>query len=157
MFKNIIVKNYLECVRAVATNEIPGRFAIISLQDSDGFGFRFVPEKSCVDVMTLLVDDADTETNTFRGIQYNDKSSFKEDTKKLKLFSEEDAIQIVNFVEKNKDKIDTLVLHCFAGYSRSVGAAAAISKYYFNDDQKYFDCGCPNRRIYRMILNQFHS
>ncbi|HLI95552.1 MAG TPA: hypothetical protein VKT72_05610 [Candidatus Baltobacteraceae bacterium] len=42
--------------------------------------------------------------------------------------SEAQARQIARFVRANADRIDTLVVHCHAGLSRSPGAATAIGE-----------------------------
>ena len=69
------------------------------------------------------------------------------------LMSYEDAKKIVDFVSKYKDNI--IIVHCDAGQSRSAGVAAALSKYYNNDDSEYFDNPhfTPNMWCYRQIMN----
>ena len=64
-----------------------------------------------------------------------------------------DAKKIVGFVSNYKDKI--IIVHCDAGQSRSAGVAAALSKYYNNDDSEYFDNPrfTPNMWCYRQIMN----
>jgi predicted protein tyrosine phosphatase len=65
-----------------------------------------------------------------------------------------DAEAIVAFVEKVKDKIDMLVVHCYAGVSRSAGVAAALMAYYNGDDMPIFQNGkySPNMLCYRTML-----
>ena len=64
-----------------------------------------------------------------------------------------DAKKIVGFVSNYKDKI--IIVHCDAGQSRSAGVAAALSKYYNNDDSEYFDNPrfTPNMWCYKLMLN----
>lgn len=64
-----------------------------------------------------------------------------------------DAKKIVDFVSRYKDKI--IIVHCDAGQSRSAGVAAALSKYYNNDDSEYFDNPrfTPNMWCYKLMLN----
>ena len=64
-----------------------------------------------------------------------------------------DAKKITEFVSYYKDKI--IIVHCDAGQSRSAGVAAALSKYYNNDDSEYFDNPhfTPNMWCYRQIMN----
>ena len=64
-----------------------------------------------------------------------------------------DAKKIVDFVSRYKDKI--IIVHCDAGQSRSAGVAAALSKYYNNDDSEYFDNPrfTPNMWCYNLMLN----
>lgn len=70
-----------------------------------------------------------------------------------KLFEESHAHQILDFVKKNWDKIDTLLIHCYAGASRSPGVGAAIAKILYGDDMEFFRRFRPNMRVYRTILN----
>lgn len=42
------------------------------------------------------------------------------------VFSDEQAVQIVDFVERIKDKVNGFLIHCEAGVSRSAAVAAAI-------------------------------
>lgn len=69
------------------------------------------------------------------------------------LMEYKDAKKIVDFVSKYKDKI--IIVHCDAGQSRSAGVAAALSKYYNNDDSEYFDNPrfTPNMWCYKLMLN----
>lgn len=69
------------------------------------------------------------------------------------LMEYKDAKKIVDFVSKYKDKI--IIVHCDAGQSRSAGVAAALSKYYNNDDSEYFNNPrfTPNMWCYKLILN----
>ena len=64
-----------------------------------------------------------------------------------------DAKKIAEFVSYYKDKI--IIVHCDAGQSRSAGVAAALSKYYNNDDSEYFDNPrlTPNMWCYKLMLN----
>jgi len=64
-----------------------------------------------------------------------------------------DAKKIAEFVSYYKDKI--IIVHCDAGQSRSAGVAAALSKYYNNDDSEYFDNPrfTPNMWCYKQIMN----
>lgn len=75
------------------------------------------------------------------------------------LFTDNQAIQILDFVEKVKDEIDTLVVHCEAGISRSSGVAAALSSIYYGSDIHIFlnRRYCPNMFVYRKILNEYNK
>jgi len=72
------------------------------------------------------------------------------------LFDEEMADQVVDFMEKAK-QCNVLICHCDAGISRSAGTAAAISKYYTGEDQRFFNEYIPNKLVYRTILNAFYG
>lgn len=69
------------------------------------------------------------------------------------LFDEKMAIQILDFVDLYKNKIEMIVVHCEAGISRSAGVAGALSLILNSSDQYYFDHYLPNMLVYRKILN----
>jgi predicted protein tyrosine phosphatase len=52
------------------------------------------------------------------------------------LFSDEMAQQIIDFIEKNRD-VETLLVHCFAGQSRSRAVAAFAVEMLGGDNSKY--------------------
>ena len=66
-----------------------------------------------------------------------------------------DAVEILEFVEKTKNKVDYFVIHCNAGISRSSGIAAALSLIYNKDDKWVFSNPryVPNMLVYRKILS----
>jgi predicted protein tyrosine phosphatase len=66
-----------------------------------------------------------------------------------------DAIQIAQWVNMVKDKVERIIVHCEAGVSRSAGVAAAIMKFLNGDDMPIFQNGrfCPNMTCYRLTLN----
>ena len=69
--------------------------------------------------------------------------------------TEKDAMKIADFANQWFNKVDTIIVHCEAGISRSSGVAAAIMKYFCGDDMLIFNNRryCPNRTCYRMVLN----
>lgn len=69
------------------------------------------------------------------------------------LFNEKDADSILEFVATYASDIDSIVIHCEAGKSRSVGVASALSLIYNREDQYYFDHYLPNMLVYRKIIN----
>lgn len=73
------------------------------------------------------------------------------------VFNEGHAKEVWDFVEKNWDKIDELMVHCLMGQSRSAGIAAAISKVKYGSDQSYFEAFTPNMLIYRKLLDEANS
>ena len=71
------------------------------------------------------------------------------------LFTDDQADQIVDFVENMRGKIEVLLCHCEAGISRSSGMAAAIMRILTGSDDEVFNNPkyIPNRFVYRKILN----
>ena len=84
----------------------------------------------------------------------NPESSDISDLRKKNCFNKEQAKQILDFVKNNESKIETLLVHCEAGISRSPAIAAAISKILWNDDEMYFLKYMPNSFVYKMILEE---
>ena len=78
-------------------------YAAISIQDTygGGFGFELKKNKYCKDVLTLYFDD------------------IEEPEHGLRLISFPQAIAIVKFIKAHAEDVDTLLIHCFAGVSRS--------------------------------------
>lgn len=106
-------------------------YAIISIQDThtDGFGIEFKKNHFCKDVLTLYFDDVVREVDG------------------MTLFTEEMAHDIIEFVKKNR-KVETMIVHCYAGKSRSRAVAASIAKHLGGNCEKYFQTGVPNRFIF---------
>jgi predicted protein tyrosine phosphatase len=74
---------------------------------------------------------------------------------KIRLFTEQDAEDILNFILSVKDRIDTLLVHCEAGISRSPAIAGALSLIFYQNDEKFFKKPySPNMVVYRTILNK---
>ena len=66
---------------------------------------------------------------------------------------------MAKFVKGAIDNVDKIIVHCRAGQSRSAGIAAAILKYYTNDDTSIFNNPryTPNMLCYRMMLTALMS
>jgi predicted protein tyrosine phosphatase len=66
--------------------------------------------------------------------------------------SEEQAQRILQFFKSNWDSVDTFLIHCEMGYSRSPAVAAAIAKLSTGDDFHWFRSYRPNMLVYRTLL-----
>jgi predicted protein tyrosine phosphatase len=95
------------------------------------------------------------EKNILRLQFYDIDQIIKEEGVILYPISDNQCEQIKYFVEYNFKNIIDLYVHCEAGISRSAGIAAAIAKYYFGDDSKYFKKYLPNKYCYNKLLNKF--
>ena len=86
------------------------KYAAISIQDTfcGGYGFELKKNKYCKDVLTLYFDD------------------IEEPGHGLRLMTDVQALAICRFIKEHESDVDTLLIHCFAGVSRSraVGAFA---------------------------------
>lgn len=66
--------------------------------------------------------------------------------------TDQHAHQILDFVERNQHRIQVLMIHCFAGCSRSPAVAAALSQIHGVDGSEYFIRHYPNRGVFDRIL-----
>ena len=60
-------------------------------------------------------------------------------------------------MKKWYDKVDTIIVHCNAGISRSSGVCAAIMKAMTGDDSLIFENPkyLPNTTCYKVVLEEF--
>jgi predicted protein tyrosine phosphatase len=74
-------------------------------------------------------------------------------------FSAVQANQIIDFVFFTLPKIESLLIHCEAGVSRSPAIAAAVSVMLWgaNTDRLYFKNYTPNTFVYNKLLETYHS
>ena len=71
---------------------------------------------------------------------------------KIKLMMPIHAKQIHQFVDKHKEHIGAIVVHCEQGMSRSPAVAAALCKSMGGDDKNFWRDYQPNRYVYRLVL-----
>lgn len=71
------------------------------------------------------------------------------------LFTRELAKEVLDFVQVRADAVRSILVHCDAGLSRSPGVAAALAKILLGDDTVWFKSFHPNRRVYRLIMEEF--
>ena len=84
-------------------------------------------------------------------LQFDDVEDAKHGCVPIK---EEDAKKIIEFVKNYKETAKQIIVHCDAGYSRSPAVAAALSLWLNGSDAIFFGPDyCPNRLVYRKILN----
>ena len=115
-------------------------YAVISIQDThtEGFGFEFKKNKYCKDALTLYFDDIVKEVEG------------------AVMFNEEHAEKIIKFVKKNK-AVDTLLVHCYGGESRSRAVCAFVAKMLGSDNSKYFETGHPNQIVYDTLMKVWEN
>ena len=115
-------------------------YAVISIQDTHtrGFGFELRENQFCLGVLTVYFDDIVSKTQG------------------AVLFSEEQAQSIIEFIRAHKSA-DTLLVHCYAGQSRSRAVGAFAAKMLGADNSVYFETGCPNEYVYRVLEETAHK
>lgn len=137
--KKVIVMSVYECFDFVMDNQDKEPYIIISIQDTqnNGFGFIFNKTRYCEDVLTLYFDDINW------------------DMPGLKLFTREQAIEIVKFL-KQHESIGKIIVHCYAGQSRSAAVAQIIAEK-FSTDVQINQRPSPNRYVYKILKSVFES
>lgn len=142
--KRVLVKSVFDAFEYVMEHFFPNgqeemaeridTYAVISIQDThtDGFGFQFYESKCCQGVLTLYFDDIVKEVDG------------------SKLFDDDQADQIIDFIQSHKD-VDTLLVHCYGGQSRSKAVGAFAVKMLGGDNSKYFETGTPNEYVYDVL------
>ena len=116
------------------------KYVVISIQDThtDGFGIQFIKSKTCEDVLTLYFDDIDRVVED------------------AKLFSKEQAEQIIEFINKNKE-VETLLVHCYGGESRSRAVGAFALEMLGLSSKKLFEEGHPNIHVYNTLKEVYKT
>lgn len=75
-----------------------------------------------------------------------------------KVFTDAQAKEILEYVNKYASLCDTVIVNCQAGVSRSAGVAAALSKIWTGEDDFFFNSRLyrPNMMIYQKILRKHY-
>ncbi len=89
-----------------------------------------------MDVLTLYFDDIIREIDG------------------LVLFNENHAEKIINFIQKNKSA-DTLLVHCYAGQSRSRAVGAFALEMLGGSGDKLLKTGSPNLHVYNTLTDVY--
>jgi len=126
---------------------------IISIR-SPGQRTAIVGSNEPLDVLFLEFNDVDKD-----GVVWTIDGS---PPGKPKLFSKEQAKQVVDFVNEWKDKVDVIICQCEAGISRSSGTAAAVcallgqhredGDFWLGRNTFGMHRYHPNVHVYKMIL-----
>lgn len=135
------------------------RSIIISISDSTDYTTKLLTtkENNIKSILYLHFDDIDN----INGYEVKKDEGFVVDIYNCcyDLISDEDAEKIVNFVNRHKDSVDAIIVHCRAGISRSSGVCAAIMKYLEGNDSAIFNNPKyhPNMRCYKTVLTKFYE
>lgn len=139
--------NIIALSRAEASHSIPRESGcyMISITEPDELPPPL--HSDWKDVLHITCDDIDQELESTPIIRNGVTVAHRE----LLLFSKEQARDILDFVEKYKDSIGILAIHCHAGISRSVGVHVALEKIY-NTKDVYSKYPCHNKHVTSTIL-----
>lgn len=121
------------------------KFILISITGPEVEGGKFIDLKSEYMVDRLFLRISDTKRI---GWKKTEDSCYCD---------EEMVKKIYDFCKKYENEVDYLIVQCDSGISRSAGLAAALSKYYNNDDKVFFHSlrYIPNMDVYNPILKYF--
>lgn len=135
---------------------------IISICDSYDLSpkFKRMNSNGIKDILRLSFDDVQLPSGASeRYIWKKDEGLLLDtlDNAPYVVISEKDAKDIVSFVKKWYDKVDTIIVHCNAGISRSSGVCAAIMKAMTGNDSQIFESlkYMPNTTCYKVVLEEF--
>lgn len=138
--------------------------AIISITNTDDLIYPFapIPQSNIQSILYMQFDDiqqiSENEYKYFFG-KNNNGVMLKEDFEQTeyKVFSDTDAKIICDFIDRLKGEIDTIIVHCLAGRSRSAGCAAAIMLALEGDDSSIFNNPFyhPNTTVYTKLIKEF--
>lgn len=156
--QKIVTMSCMQALEYVVFNrKTIDNFAIISIQEveTDGNGFTFETTGCCKGVLNLRFSDVNPDMfKTEEDKKYLDRQI---NSGSVKLFDEDDAKKIKKFVDNmnKRGDVQTLLIHCSAGVSRSPAVAAAICQYLFGNDGDFFKTQLPNKFIYGNLLKYF--
>ena len=123
----------------------------------------FANDKVIISIKDPWVDNAHFNRNnsSIKEILYLSFYDISEETKDIfdgySSMSPDDARKIAHFVNKWKDKVDTIWVHCEVGVSRSAGIAMAIMEYLNMDLTPIFENPIyfPNMLCYKLTHQAF--
>ena len=140
---DVIVLNKAKAQK-LSYDDFSSNKVIISIKTPDDEQAVFNPNNDSIkDILYLSFYDVSTETqDIFKGYP---------------AMTDDDALNIKDFVLKWKDRVDIIIVHCDAGVSRSAGVAAGILDGLDQDCSRIFDSNryLPNSLCYRKTLNAF--
>ena len=157
MIKSVLVtgKGYVNSVcKELSKKQKP--FILISIQDPCDKRPFLSKTPYCKGVLYLEFHDVFLKDDIVSSIRLDFDGN-----KKYKLFTEQDADYILDFVSRHKedDEDMTVLCQCFAGISRSSAVAASVAEIYgigkgaidFFNSPLY----CPNVMVYNMIWDYY--
>lgn len=114
---------------------------VISINDT-GFNTVIYDNKHIVDKIKLWFDDI-----TLPKHENND----------LTLMYPEQAELIALFIDRYKDNISNIIVHCTAGISRSGAVGCVLARYLNGDDEYLLATGryIPNKHVYKLMCESF--
>ena len=150
---HIAIASRLMAQKASALIKTP--HAIISITDPDRGVPAFKPNENRLGILHLQFYDLE---------DISDQMSLKDAAEYISqfghgLFKDEQADEIVDFVEAIRDKAKGILVHCEAGVSRSAAVAAVIELVLNGSNERVFQDRrySPNQYVYGKLLKAWQG
>ena len=135
------------------------KFQVMSRANARRHSFRSVMD----DCVIVSISDVTSDPNRFhnnpniKGVCYLSFDDVEGD--KANCMTRADAEKIIKFVNEYVGKVDEIIVHCFAGISRSAGVCAALMLILTGNDMEIFNNPrfCPNMHCYRTVLETYYG
>jgi predicted protein tyrosine phosphatase len=73
----------------------------------------------------------------------------------IHLLSDEQVRSVVDFVERHRNGVSAIVVHCNQGLSRSPAVAAAIAEHLGEESNGFWKRHSPNATVYQLLKRAF--
>ena len=114
-------------------------YIVISIRDSAKRRVKVRKQAGLRDLLYLAFDDAEPTDQMASPAA-------------ITLMTPRQARKIWEFVDKYRESIGAVVVHCEQGMSRSPAVVAALCKAMGGDDRRFWREYQPNRYVYRLVL-----
>lgn len=139
--------------------QLSHHFLILSREGAEQY--KFDAPHICISVRDPGSEKANLSPNLIRldalYLEFHDLDEALPGMDSSLIFNDNHARDILGMYRRYVDKVDGFIINCEAGISRSAGIGAALAKITGYDDSLFFKKFCPNRRVYRMLLNKWFS
>ena len=125
---------------------------IVVLGRIDAEAFEYSYPWACISIASNPEDFPDISRDNRTGLLQLVFADIVHPTDGFILFHDDQAHDILDFVTHNWESIDTLMVHCHAGISRSAAVAAAIARLKWGEEGEFINEPYePNAKVYRTI------
>lgn len=140
--ENVVVMSKAEARRfsyKIKENPDGKKYAIISISNIGDDANHFARSDAIIGILRLYFNDVDGRN--------------------IGAMHMSDAEKILEFMKRIGKKVNTVIVHCEAGVSRSAGVAAALLDVYKHDGNAIFQDSryCPNMHCYRMVMDAYED
>lgn len=149
MFFKVLSRASIECesyYNSIKESSMP--HVILSTTSTLPYDVNIKENSNCKGILRFHFDDVDLEHKKY--LIENNKVN------KYNLFYVEHAKQILNFINDKINSIGAIICHCDAGWSRSAGTGASLSKIINGEDDLFFKNYGPNMLVYTTILTEYY-